>query len=429
MWAGGRGEPKIARLAKGGGEGGVKHQGISYKTDFALSIEEESVVPKFPSEAQIMASSYFNSALIIAFFVVFLHLISTAAAAPANSNTLFSSNKRSARGQLIGKKKTAQLGRSLNKPSNKTIQAFPSNMSTVFLDVVVTVEFFFSCSVSEQSPDGDIIDCIPSHLQPAFDHPKLMGQAPLEPPERPKGHAFSGEPAPEVQTWRRAGEECPEGTIAVRRTMEKDILRAKSIQSFGVKKAVARRRDSTGSGHEHAIGYANGDYYGAKASFSVWAPSVATPSELSLSQIWVISGSFGADLNTIEAGWQDPKHGHWWLEFGPGLLIGYWPSSLFSHLAWRGTMIQFGGEIFNARTSSFHTSTQMGSGRFAGEEFRRAAYFRNLQVVDSGNSLIPLSTIRVLADHPTCYDIRAGVNVEWGNYFYYGGPGKNVHCP
>ncbi|KAK8946776.1 hypothetical protein KSP39_PZI006803 [Platanthera zijinensis] len=409
-----------------------------------------------------MASSYFNSALIIAFFVVFLLLISTAAAAPANSNTLFSG------GQLIRKKKTAQLGRSLNKPSNKTIQ----------------------------SPDGDIIDCIPSHLQPAFDHPKLMGQAPLEPPERPKGHAFSGETAPEVQTWRRGGEECPEGTIAVRRTMERDILRAKSIQSFGMKKAVARRRDSTGSGHEHAIGYANGDYYGAKASFSVWAPSVATPSELSLSQIWVISGSFGADLNTIEAGWQvnpelygdssprfftywtsdsyqetgcynllcsgfvqttnkiamgaaisptsvygreqfditllvwkDPKHGHWWLEFGSGLLIGYWPSSLFSHLAWRGTMIQFGGEIFNARTSSFHTSTQMGSGRFAGEEFRRAAYFRNLQVVDSGNSLIPLSNIRVLADHPTCYDIRAGVNVEWGNYFYYGGPGRNVHCP
>lgn len=29
-----------------------------------------------------------------------------------------------------------------------------------------------------QSPDGDIIDCVLSHLQPAFDHPELRGQKP-----------------------------------------------------------------------------------------------------------------------------------------------------------------------------------------------------------------------------------------------------------
>lgn len=36
----------------------------------------------------------------------------------------------------------------------------------------------------------------------------------------------------------------------------------------------------------------------------MWAPKVTGASEFSLSQIWVISGSFGDDLNTIEAGWQ-----------------------------------------------------------------------------------------------------------------------------
>jgi hypothetical protein len=30
-----------------------------------------------------------------------------------------------------------------------------------------------------QSPDGDIIDCILIHEQPAFDHPLLKGQRPL----------------------------------------------------------------------------------------------------------------------------------------------------------------------------------------------------------------------------------------------------------
>lgn len=61
-------------------------------------------------------------------------------------------------------------------------------------------------------------------------------------------------------------------------------------------------------------------------------------------------------------------------------------------------MVQFGGEIVNSRPSGFHTSTQMGSGHFAGEGFGKASYFRNLQVVDWDNNLIPLSNLRVLAD-------------------------------
>ncbi|KAL5100587.1 hypothetical protein RYX36_004914 [Vicia faba] len=295
-----------------------------------------------------------------------------------------------------------------------------------------------------QSPDGDIIECVISHVQPAFDHPLLKGQKPL-----------------------------------------------------------------------HAVGYVSGNqYYGAKASINVWAPRVANQYEFSLSQMWVISGSFGDDLNTIEAGWQacfnnlfyifgyhlkivspelygdsyprfftywtvcklykekeqkynfilyysfvqtnnkiaigaaisptsvytggqfdislliwkDPKHGNWWLEFGSGILVGYWPSFLFTHLRDHASMVQFGGEIVNSNQGS-HTSTQMGSGHFAREGFGKASYFRNLQVVDWDNNLIPLSNLRVLADHPNCYDIQGGINNVWGNYFYYGGPGRNVKCP
>lgn len=46
---------------------------------------------------------------------------------------------------------------------------------------------------------------------------------------------------------------------------------------------------------------------------NVWTPQVTEEYEFSLSQIWVISGSFGHDLNTIEAGWQAStliKHFH-----------------------------------------------------------------------------------------------------------------------
>lgn len=350
-----------------------------------------------------------------------------------------------------------------------------------------------------QSPDGDLIDCVPSHKQPAFDHPQLKGQKPLDPPERPKGHKNhpSGMVSENYQLWSLSGESCPEGTVPIRRTTEHDILRASSVRRFGRKVGRHVRRDSGSNGHEHAVGYVSGEqYYGAKASINVWAPRVSNQYEFSLSQMWVISGSFGDDLNTIEAGWQvspelygdnyprfftywttdayqatgcynllcsgfvqtnsriaigaaisptssynggqfdisllvwkDPKHGNWWLEFGSGILVGYWPSFLFTHLRDHASMVQFGGEVVNSRPSGFHTSTQMGSGHFAGEGFGKASYFRNLQVVDWDNSLVPLSNLKVLADHPNCYDIQGGINNVWGNYFYYGGPGRNVRCP
>ncbi|EPS64031.1 hypothetical protein M569_10752, partial [Genlisea aurea] len=125
---------------------------------------------------------------------------------------------------------------------------------------------------------------------------------------------------------------------------------------------------------------------------------------------------------------QDPKRGNWWLEFGNGVLVGYWPSILFSHLREKATMLQFGGEIVNTESWGTHTTTEMGSGHFAGEGFGKSAYFRNLQVVDWDNSLVPVANLRVLADHPNCYDIQGGINRVWGNYFYYGGPGKNTRC-
>lgn len=348
-----------------------------------------------------------------------------------------------------------------------------------------------------QSPDGDVIDCVPSHLQPAFDHPELKGQRPLDPPERPKGSDSIDEEIVSLQRWTESGESCPKGTIPIRRTTEDEVFRASSVRRFGRKPTRIVRRDSSGNGHEHAVASVNGDqFYGAKASMGVWTPQVTDENEFSLSQIWIIAGSFDNDLNTIEAGWQvnpelygdqyprfftywttdayqatgcynllcsgfvqtnskfaigaaisprstlngrqydisltvwkDPKRGHWWLEIGSGLLVGYWPAFLFSHLRAHANMIQFGGEIVNSRSQGFHTSTQMGSGHFAHEGFGKAAYFRNLQAVDWDNSLIPLSNLHLMADHSNCYDIIQGRNNVWGDYFYYGGPGRNVRCP
>ncbi|OEL17705.1 hypothetical protein BAE44_0021276 [Dichanthelium oligosanthes] len=418
-----------------------------------------------------MAANESPSAVLV--FLVGLLLAGWATAAlasPANETQGFRPGE-----ELRRYRRVQALLRRLNKPALRTIQAR-------------------ACSA-----DGDLIDCVAAHLQPAFDHPRLRGQRPLDPPVRPKGHHRRPNDTADagVQLWAASGESCPEGSVPIRRITEADVFRASSVRRFGRAPAARVRRDSVAGGHEHAVGYVAGDeYYGAKASINVWAPTVSTASEFSLSQIWVIAGSFGNDLNTIEAGWQvspqlygdnsprfftywttdayqttgcynllcsgfiqtnsriamgaaisptsaynagqfdisllvwkDPNHGNWWLEFGSGELVGYWPSLLFSHLASHASMVQFGGEVVNTRASGSHTATQMGSGHFAGEGFGRASYFRNLEVVDWDNSLVPLAAgFHVTADHPNCYDIQGGVNAVWGNYFYYGGPGRNVRC-
>lgn len=359
---------------------------------------------------------------------------------------------------------------------------------------------------SIQSPDGDIIDCIHSHKQPAFDHPLLRNHKIQDLPERPS--KFRPTPVNRTsfsvhasQTWHLNGF-CPEGTIPVRRTFAEDLMRADSPKQYGKKSHSTARFDQkpdvNGNGHEHAIGYVQGeDYYGAKATINVWAPRIEALNEFSLSQLWVLSGSFdGSDLNSIEAGWQvspelygdtrprlftywtsdsyqdtgcynllcsgfvqtnnriaigaaifpvsefsgtqyditiliwkDPKEGNWWMEFADNTLVGYWPSELFTHLADHASMIEWGGEIVNTEEGGEHTSTQMGSGHFAEDGFGKASYFRNLEIVDSDNSLRGVNSMLTLAEHTNCYNIQNRYNIDWNNHFYYGGPGSNSRCP
>ncbi|CAJ1961184.1 unnamed protein product [Sphenostylis stenocarpa] len=357
-----------------------------------------------------------------------------------------------------------------------------------------------------QSPDGDLIDCVHKRKQPALDHPLLKNhKIQRVPSEMPKGMKVKGGMGMGMQKWHQNGTFCPKGTVPIRRSTVHDVLRAKSLFDFGKKRRrfSLARSDApdvvTGNGHEHAIAYTGSaeEVYGAKATINVWEPSIQVVNEFSLSQIWILSGSFdGSDLNSIEAGWQvspelygdtrprlftywtsdsyqttgcynllcagfvqtnsriaigaaispisscdanqyditiliwkDPKIGNWWMSFGDGTLVGYWPEELFTHLAAHATMVEWGGEVVNTRANGQHTSTQMGSGHFAGDGFGKASYFRNLEIVDTDNSLSSVHNILTLAENTNCYDIKSSYSNEWGTYFYYGGPGNNPQCP
>ncbi|XP_026435741.1 uncharacterized protein LOC113333513 [Papaver somniferum] len=395
-----------------------------------------------------------------------------------------------------------------------------------------------------ESLDGDIIDCVHKRIQPALDHPLLKNhKIQRVPPKRPRLRAErkeelmrsffnnkktinesdtdDGENHKEKgrawQTWHRRGESCPKGTVPIRRSSVADVLRAKSLYHFGKKQTISKSSKSvasmlnvnhnqhnvdppdvvSGNGHEHAIAYTGTEQelYGARATINVWDPAIEVVNEFSLSQIWVLSGSFDSDLNSIEAGWQvspelygdsrprlftywtsdayqatgcynllcsgfvqtnskiaigaaispvssfagnqyditvliwkDPKLGNWWLGIGENTLVGYWPAELFTHLADHATMVEWGGEVVNTRWNGEHTKTQMGSGHFAESGFGQSGYFRNLQVVDSDNSLSTAENILTLAENTNCYNIKSSYSSEWGTHFYFGGPGKNPQC-
>ncbi|KAL1552101.1 hypothetical protein AAHA92_12943 [Salvia divinorum] len=370
-----------------------------------------------------------------------------------------------------------------------------------------------------QSPDGDMIDCVHKRKQPALDHPLLKNhKIQKTPPEMPRGMKTaetdgvreSNSSGNVWQMWHQKGRRCPKGTVPIRRSTVHDVLRAKSLYHFGKKSSryaaatpASRRADApdvvSGNGHEHAIAYTtgSGEVYGARATINVWDPSIEEVNEFSLSQLWLLSGSFdGSDLNSIEAGWQvspelygdsrprlftywtsdsyqatgcynllcsgfiqtnsriaigaaispvsstggnqfdvtiliwkDPKLGNWWMGFGDSTLVGYWPTELFTHLTDRATMVEWGGEVVNSQPNDQHTSTQMGSGHYAEAGFGKASYFRNLEIVDSDNSLSSARDISTLAENTNCYNIKSGYNNEWGTHFYYGGPGKSPECP
>ncbi|KAG6476067.1 hypothetical protein ZIOFF_065302 [Zingiber officinale] len=251
----------------------------------------------------------------------------------------------------------------------------------------------------------------------------------------------SGKETDAGPTLASCGDRCP--------SMEERDAKARPTRKGGYGD-VRRRGDARENSpwFQHAIAYAEGEkYYGAKATINVWQPKVQEFNEFSLSQLWILGGSFGEDLNSIEVGWQvspdlygdnytrlftywtDPKEGHWWMQFGRDYVLGYWPSFLFSYLADSASMIQWGGEAVNSEPDGVHTSTEMGSGHFAEEGYSKASYFRNIQIVDGSNNLRAPTRIGSFTEQSNCYNVQNGNNGEWGQYFYYGGPGRSSTCP
>ncbi|XP_072993780.1 protein neprosin-like [Typha latifolia] len=159
---------------------------------------------------------------------------------------------------------------------------------------------------SIQSPDGDIVDCIPIDKQPAFDNPLLKNHTiQMAPSAMPTytGENYTTNTESVRQVWNDAGS-CPDGTVPIRRITVGDVLRAKSLSQFGKKKRnyISRTATVPTAGPEYAVAYPQNiqsSIYGTSATLNVWDSYVESDDELSLSKLLLSS-----NLDIIEAGWQ-----------------------------------------------------------------------------------------------------------------------------
>ncbi|MQM04781.1 hypothetical protein Taro_037587, partial [Colocasia esculenta] len=218
-------------------------------------------------------------------------------------------------------------------------------------------------------------------------------------------------------------------------------------------------------------------YNGGRATISVWNPKVEAAEELSASLIgitmndknihlhagWLTNGfdplcynlqcpgfvqtnthtildsylepvsDYGGAQYAIDVAISKDKNtGNWWV-YLQGSAMGYWPKDLSPGLADSAQLVSFSGEIYNSNPGGHHTSTEMGSGHFSSEGFRKASFFRNVEVYDDSFQYVSpgaAGDITVDYEHPRCYDAHTVGRKEklgnWGYYFFYGGPGKSA---
>lgn len=113
---------------------------------------------------------------------------------------------------------------------------------------------------------------------------------------------------------------------------------------------------------------------------------------------------------------------NWWLQL-KGEPVGYWPGKLFGGvdlMFQEAKQVKWIGSVLNKWNKRHHTTTHMGSGYFAEERWRKAAYFRAVLIMNMLNNFVPPDGAQLIATAKRCYNVKQG---EGSILFYYGGPG------
>ncbi|KAF8032571.1 hypothetical protein BT93_D1472 [Corymbia citriodora subsp. variegata] len=245
--------------------------------------------------------------------------------------------------------------------------------------------------------EGDTIDCVPIHKQPAFDHPLLKDhKIELEPnlslfeKDRTPTNAKSANV--------KLREPCPDGTVS--QQLNGDTI--SRLFTFW-----------TGDGSR------NGCY-------NVQCPGfVQRDREVTTNYPFYDTSIIGRKRSEL---WvhieQNLYSGNWWLirKDDPPVKVGYWPKERFDYLR-NGSLHAAWGGIAQEGSDGYYPP--MGSGRFPDNDHSHAAYFRNMYWVYRYTAQFPPSDkIEEAVDKPNLYGLKNdGYLKDMESTISYGGPG------
>ncbi|XP_062217851.1 protein neprosin-like [Phragmites australis] len=330
-----------------------------------------------------------------------------------------------------------------------------------------------------QAEDGDVYDCIDINRQPALNHPLLKGHIiQMKPSSYPSGLDIQSELPPNISQAQLPNIECPGGTIPILRKIKvhkevtMPLLNIGTMDDKQGEKAAIRYWDDN-HGTRAAINIfeplmtrTNGDLSASWAQINngleaigagsmIW-PSYSGDNFARLHVHWVDSANkpcydldcpgfvqvdpnagIGGRMQSVST-YNGPQYQYdviffqdWWFAVGDKNVpvgyrpIGYWPSSLFSAMKDKAHFCFWGGLVRGPTAST--DPPLMGSGHFAAEGFGKAAFVRDIKVVDGSNKFVNPNAgkARPGSSRQQCYTVDGfGVN-DGGMHTFYGGPG---HC-
>ncbi|XP_047341272.1 uncharacterized protein LOC124944965 [Impatiens glandulifera] len=322
--------------------------------------------------------------------------------------------------------------------------------------------------------NDEIIDCVDIYKQPAFDDPLIKNDFQMEPSSYPFGMKLDSNLTLEIlQDWHK-NEECPEGTVPIRRNTSYGNFHPIKSSHF-MRQQINQSLSQVGE-HQYALVIDGGSpYYGASGVFNLWNPRTEN-TELSSSQMWIITRYDNEydNYNTIEVGWmvypelyKDKqtrlficwtrdgyqttgcydltcsgfvqtnrnyafglplrrvsieggemreisidvfREEHRWWLLVHGTILGYWPTAIFTDLKKHANIVEWGGKIVNNKNYGYHTSTQMGSGEFPNKGFGKSCNIHSLKVLDGGLIRRDPGNLGKIITKPACYDLTLTKN-------------------
>ncbi|XP_068640718.1 protein neprosin-like [Aristolochia californica] len=330
---------------------------------------------------------------------------------------------------------------------------------------------------------GDVFDCVDINKQPSLDHPLLRNHTvQLEPPSFPPMKKLRPSSYISMMT-EKDDEGCPLGTVPMIRVHMKDLLKFGSVENYNSKYGRSGYQP-LGQGAKHqamtinvwkpvintqnnevfslaqlwvvnsgpvrntieagwhvypayhggstetrlfiystADNYATVDCYNVKCGFVQVHPRI-TPGMI----LPKVSTKDGTQEEITISVYKANNPRHWWLGYEDSngyVSVGYWPENLFNSLVNYANRITWGGETASLVKPGV-TYAPMGSARFPSEGYRKAAYMRNMKVIDSSMQYVDApSNLIPSTPTPQCYQLgdNAADVPTLGPHFYFGGPG------